>query len=130
MGNNISRAKITKESSFSYGTLYKIDYKDSKGKQRSYKTFNDAALATQLINNYFHANNSTITFKQAQSLKQDICTKFSPKKGGRVQTTEWYTLLRDAINDFTLKGSDGDENITPNEVYQIYERIEAGADHI
>ena len=125
IGNEkIFRATVTKEFYWSKGyDMYNINYKDKNGKDRKFTTYDDAAKATLLINKYFHQKNTTITPKQVQSLKQDISTTFPPQKGGKFVSTDWYKLLRDALDDFL---SD-DQKITPNEVYQIYERIESGA---
>ena len=127
MGNFIYRATVTKERSYKPGAIdtYKINYKDSQGKNKSYTTYNDAAIATNLINKYFTAKTPIITLEESRKLKQDISTTFRPVAGGDFRETDWYTLLRDAVNDFL---SD-DQKITPNEIYQIYERIDSAAYH-
>ena len=127
MGDYIYRATVAKEHHHSPIAVdtYRINYKDSKGKNKSYRTYSDAAIATNLINKYFTDKTPTITSEQSKKLIQEISTTFSPKTGGQYCATDWYTLLRDAVNDFL---SD-DQKITPDEIYQIYERIDSAADH-
>ena len=128
MGNPIYRASVKKENSWSkVYDMYNINYKDSKGKDRSYKTYSEAATATKLINKYFHSKNTQITPRQSIDLLQDISTTFTARHGDREIHTDWYSILRDAVADFTSKFSEGGENITAKEVYKIYERIEAAA---
>ncbi len=109
-----------------------ITYRNSNGKQVTYKpngynTFaEDAALLFNTVNKYFTGKNPNITPEEQVQLRADIAKQKVPIAGisssnsGRTEL-DVYGGIDFVLKTFSDESSEGGKNITPNEVYQMYE---------
>ena len=108
-----------------------ITYRNSNGKQVTYKpngynTFaEDAALLFNTVNKYFTGKNPNITPEEQVQLRADIAKQKKPMGGvctdsGRTEL-DIYGGIDFVLKTFSDESSEGGKNITPNEVYQMYE---------
>ena len=84
----------------------------------------DAAILFNTINKYFTGKSPNITPQEQLSLKADIAKLSKPISGRRFHypdKLDIYEGINFVLSIFSDKKSDGGENITPKEVYQIYE---------
>ena len=107
-----------------------INYRNSKGQNVSYRPRNksDANLLFTLINKYFTGKDPNITPKEQVQLRTDLAKLRSPLSGiaqprggepsGKLDLYEGVDFI---LKTFSDEASEGGKNITPNEVYQIYE---------
>ena len=113
-------------------TPFFITYRDSSGKNvtyepNGYNTFaEDAALLFNTVNKYFTGKNPNITPEEQVQLRADIAKQKRPISGISSSNSGWTELDVYGGIDFVLKtfsdeSSEGGKNITPNEVYQMYE---------
>ena len=113
-------------------TPFFITYRNSSGKQVTYKpngynTFaEDAALLFNTVNKYFTGKSPNITPEEQVQLRADIAKQKRPISGISSSNSGWTELDVYGGIDFVLKtfsdeSSEGGKNITPNEVYQMYE---------
>ena len=123
MPNAIYRASIRNNGE-------QINYRNSKGQNVSYRPRNksDANLLFTLINKYFTGKDPNITPKEQVQLRTDLAKLRSPLSGiakpvrgepsGKLDLYEGVDFI---LKTFSDEASEGGKNITPNEVYQIYE---------
>ena len=111
-----------------------ITYRNSSGKNVTYQpkcdgTNNFAWSATLLfntVNKYFTGKSPNITPEEQVQLRADIAKQKVPIAGISSSNSGWTELDVYGGIDFVLKtfsdeSSEGGKNITPNEVYQMYE---------
>ena len=123
MTNYIYRAQVQNDGKT-------ITYHNSQGKKVTYSPkqlymMRDAALLFNTVNKYFTGKSPNITPQEQVQIRADIAKASYPMGG--IETR----YRRDKLNifegiDFVLKtfsdkNSEGGENITPNEVYQMFE---------
>ena len=123
MPNAIYRASIRNNGE-------QINYRNSKGQNVSYRPRNksDANLLFTLINKYFTGKDPNITPKEQVQLRTDLAKLRSPLSGiaqprggkpsGKLDLYEGVDFI---LKTFSDEASEGGKNITPSEVYQIYE---------
>ena len=110
-----------------------ITYRNSSGKQVTYKPdcngINNfawgAILLFNTVNKYFTGKNPNITPKEQVQLRADIAKQKKPMGGvctdsGRTEL-DIYGGIDFVLKTFSDESSEGGKNITPNEVYQMYE---------
>lgn len=114
-----------------------ITYHNSNGKQVTYKPGGakddqsgnpnmqrDAAILFNTINKYFTGESPDITPQEQNKIRTEIAKQITPCNG-KVKgypKLDIYEGIDFVLNTFSSKNSpEGGENITPNEVYQIYE---------
>lgn len=97
----------------------KITYRNSAGKSVTYKpySFSDAKLLFSSVNKYFTGKSPNITPKEQVQLRADFAKSLPTCK----HNDGLFIRLDFALKTFSDKNSEGGENITPNEVYQMYE---------
>ena len=111
-----------------------ITYRNSSGKQVTYKPKCDgtnnfawgAILLFNTVNKYFTGKSPNITPEEQVQLRADIAKQKRPISGISSSNSGWTELDVYGGIDFVLKTfsdeySEGGKNITPNEVYQMYE---------
>ena len=125
----IYRAKVRQD-----GDSLFITYRNSSGKDVTYQPnrsgtnsfIEDAALLFNTVNKYFTGNDPNITPEEQVQLRADIAKQKVPIAGISSSNYGWTELDVYGGIDFVLKtfsdeASEGGKNITPNEVYQMYE---------
>lgn len=136
MTDYIYRARVTNGGQ-------QISYKNSKGQRIIYspsddgfvsrdnpKKKTDAVLLFDTVNKYFTGKSPNITPQEQVLFRADIA-KQRPPISGTGQQKHSHEASSETLNiyegvDFVLKtfsdeASEGGKNITPNEVYQMYE---------
>ena len=125
---NIYRAGIASDGS-------QIAYHNSKGKKVTYNPPSDihhskyretAVLLFGTVNKYFTKDSPNITPAEQVKLRADIAKAVAPldiSDYGDVcdRRIDVYKGMDFVLNTFSAKDSEGGANITPNEVYQMYE---------
>ena len=114
-----------------------ITYRDSSGKNVTYEPQCDgtnnfawgAILLFNTVNKYFTGKNPNITPEEQVQLRADIAKQERPISGICSSNSGWTELDVYGGIDFVLKtfsdeSSEGGKNITPNEVYQMYEMFQ------
>ena len=111
-----------------------IAYRNSNGQNVSYspKNQSDANLLFTLINKYFTGKDPNITPKEQVQMRADLaklCTPLSGMsdsgKGGVRGKLDLYEGVDFVLKTFSDDASEGGKNITPNEIYQIFEIFHA-----
>ena len=122
----IYKAKIRKDGDSVFITYRNSSGKNVKYRTNDYRTFaEDAALLFSTVNKYFTGKDPNITPEEQVQLRADIAKQRKPM-GGVSTISGWRELDIYGGIDFVLKtfsdeSSEGGKNITPNEVYQMYE---------
>ena len=117
-----------------------ITYRNSNGQRVSYsprktdggandnpQIKKDAALLFNTINKYFTGKSPNITPQEQVQIRADIAKQRAPISGMAAShayqnsTLDIYEGVDFVLKTFSDKNSDGGENITPKEVYQIFE---------
>ena len=121
-----------------------ITYHNSEGKKVTYSPYdnnpctknsgrinysrrNDAALLFNTINKYFTGESPNITPQEQVQIRADIAKNRPPitgigvSDGGIYSSLDIYEGIDFVLKTFSDKNSEGGENITPNEVYQMFE---------
>ena len=118
MTNYIYRARVKNNGE-------SISYHNSKGKLVTYKPLEvcgrrkEAALLFNTVNKYFTGESPNITPEQQLKIKTDIAKQRKPLH--KDLSLDIYEGIDFVFKIFSDKNSEGGENITPNEVYQIFE---------
>ena len=132
MTNYIYRAQvqnggetITYHNSNGQKVTYNPDQRTNQGQKGLSNMQKDAALLFNTINKYFTGDNPNITPQEQVQLRADIAKQRIPQGGYTNHnlnvTLDIYEGIDFVLNTFSSKNSEGGENITPNEVYQIFE---------
>ena len=110
-----------------------ITYHNSQGKNITYKPGNqiensnyNACLLFETVSNYFTANSPNITPAEQVKIRAEIAKGTRPISAMASSTCGWTEMDLMGGIDYLLKtfsddASDGGKNITPNEVYQMFE---------
>ena len=133
----IYRAVIKNESCLS--DTKTITYRSSNGKTITYtpgyrssaplsplkEKQENAVILFNTINKYFTGKDPNITPKEQVLLRADIAKQALPMSGisgnGYGRCIDIYEGFDFVLKTFSDEASEGGKNITPNEVYQIYE---------
>ena len=126
MEPKISKATVVRQCG-----IAKISYKNSKGEQITFTTNEnnwyagrDAEVLYKTVNKYFTENDPNITPKEQISLRIDFAKQQRPVSGLKHNSSDKMDLYAGfdfVLDTFTKEDSDGGKNITPNEIYQMYE---------
>lgn len=97
----------------------KITYRNSAGKSVTYEPryTSEAKLFFSSVNKYFTGKSPNITPKEQVQLRADFAKSINSSLGN----DSWFIRFDFVLKTFSDKNSEGGENITPNEVYQMYE---------
>ncbi len=105
-----------------------VTYRNSSGKDVTYETGytyrEDAALLFNTVNKYFTGKDPNITPKEQVQLRADIAKQRVPITGvsdSGAKKLDIYGGVDFVLKTFSDEASEGGKNITPNEVYQMYE---------
>jgi len=134
MTNYIYRAQvqnggetITYHNSNGQKVTYQPRKKDGNAMNENPSIKKDAALLFNTINKYFTGKSPNITPQEQVQIRADIAKQRAPISGMSVYNTyqnntlDIYEGIDFVLKTFSDKNSDGGENITPKEVYQIFE---------
>lgn len=135
MPHYIYRAKVQDNGTVTYHNskgqtvTYKTsneDTRNSRGEQRDHK-LDDAKLLFGTVNKYFTGNDPNITPAEQVKIKAEIAKQRTPMNdygtglSHSAPTLNVYEGIDFVLRTFSDEASEGGKNITPNEVYQIYE---------
>ncbi len=128
--NYIYRASIKKNGE-------QINYRNSKGQNVSYRPENksDAVCLFTLINKYFTGKDPNITPQEQVQLRADLAKACVPLSGmsetrGHIRgKLDLYEGVDFVLRTFSDETSEGGKNITPNEVYQMFEMFHCWTEH-
>ena len=100
-----------------------ITYRNSKGKTVTFSPHpsdkKDASALYSVVNKYFTGKSPNITPQEQVKLRADLANN-QPSERWRISDSA-FIRLDFVLKTFSDKHSEGGENITPNEVYQMYE---------
>ena len=106
----------------------KITYRNSNGENVTFKPGfwkgyrKEAALLFNTVNKYFTGKSPNITPQEQIKMREDIVQQYEQPgmfSGNRLFNP--LSALDFALNTYNSSASEGGKNITPNEVYKMFE---------
>ena len=107
-----------------------VTYRNSQGKKVTFEpdrhyNYTDhypnlTSILFNTVNKYFTGKSPNITPEEQVQLRADIAKQIIPGMRGKGDI-DVYSGLDFVLKTFSDEASEGGKNITPNEVYQIYE---------
>ena len=122
MAEPITKVTITHKGNYSID----VKYKNSQGAVVTYapRKVQDAKVLFPTVDKYFTNDDPNITPQEQISLRTDFAKKRIPLSGKEhngSDVSDLYTGLDFVLDTFTREESEGGKNITPKEVYTMYE---------